>query len=201
MTGESSTEISRGYVLAPPVIFCTCLRYLKDSIMIDKDGHARLADFSLITLIPDQSTFVSTCIEGGTFLWMSPELLDPESFNLKGIRLTKESDCYALGMVIYEILSGQVPFGKRGGPFVALSKVLCGERPPRPQGEAGELFTDDIWEVVELCWKPRPSDRAIANDVLECLGGTPPPSRPPFKIDRDADTDSDDQSDAASDDS
>ncbi|KAF9643891.1 kinase-like protein [Thelephora ganbajun] len=172
-----------------------------DNIMIDKDGHARLADFSLITLIPDQSKFVSTCIESGTFLWMSPELLDPESFSLKGICPTKESDCYALGMVVYETLSGQVPFGKRGGPFAALSKVLGGERPARPQGEGGKLITDDIWEVVELCWRPQPSDRAIANDVLECLGGTHSPTRPPFKIDRDAETDSDDQSDAASDDS
>ena len=39
---------------------------------------------------------------GGTFGWMSPELLDPLLFGSNG-RPTRESDCYALGMVIYEV--------------------------------------------------------------------------------------------------
>ena len=40
---------------------------------------------------------------GGTERWMSPELLDPEAFGLNGDRPTKQSDCYALGMVVYEV--------------------------------------------------------------------------------------------------
>ena len=39
---------------------------------------------------------------GGTFCWMSPELLDPAHFG-RNSRLTRESDCYALGMVVYEV--------------------------------------------------------------------------------------------------
>ena len=38
----------------------------------------------------------------GTFRWTSPELLDPPRFASDG-RPTRESDCYALGMVIYEV--------------------------------------------------------------------------------------------------
>ena len=34
---------------------------------------------------------------------MGPELLDPERFGVEGDRPTKESDCYAFGMVIYEV--------------------------------------------------------------------------------------------------
>ena len=44
--------------------------------------------------------------EGGTYRWMSPELLDPERFGMSATgdnRPTKQSDCYALGMVIYEV--------------------------------------------------------------------------------------------------
>lgn len=44
----------------------------------------------------------SFVLSAGTFRWMSPELLDPGRFNSDG-RLTRESDCYALGMVIYEV--------------------------------------------------------------------------------------------------
>jgi len=43
---------------------------------------------------------------GGTARWMSPELFDPERFGIQGsegYRQTRESDCYALGMVIYEV--------------------------------------------------------------------------------------------------
>jgi serine/threonine protein kinase len=43
---------------------------------------------------------------GGTRRWMSPELLDPELFGIpesEGDRPTRQSDCYALGMVIYEV--------------------------------------------------------------------------------------------------
>jgi len=34
---------------------------------------------------------------------MSPELLDPERFGITDYRPTKKSDCYALGMVVYEV--------------------------------------------------------------------------------------------------
>jgi len=40
---------------------------------------------------------------GGTTRWMSPELLDPDRYGLPDSRPTKESDCYALGMVAYEV--------------------------------------------------------------------------------------------------
>ena len=40
---------------------------------------------------------------GGTERWMSPELLMPEQFGFSETRPTKQSDCYALGMVIYEV--------------------------------------------------------------------------------------------------
>jgi len=105
---------------------------------------------------------------------MSPELLDPEGFGLKDSRPTKESDCYALGMVVYEVLSGQTPFASSRG-FTIISKVLGGERPERPHGEQGKLFTDALWRVLERCWRPQPSDRTGAKDVLLCLEGPPSP--------------------------
>ena len=40
---------------------------------------------------------------GGTTRWMSPELLYPEGYGTSDGRPTKQSDCYALGMVVYEV--------------------------------------------------------------------------------------------------
>ena len=124
---------------------------------------------------------------------MSPELLDPGMFGLKKRRSTKESDCYALGMVIYEILSGQTPFSPSKAPVV-MRKVLNGERPEKPQGNTGKYFTDGIWRVMQSCWKHRPRDRIRAKDILLGLEGNPASSRLSSDVDEDMETDRDDQS-------
>lgn len=99
---------------------------------------------------------------------MSPELLDPDQFGSKIGRPTEESDCYALGMTIFEVLSGQVPF-QDYSYFAVMRKVLEGERPGRPEGGEGVWFTDDLWEMLGLCWSHQPGDRPTIEDVLECL--------------------------------
>ena len=134
-------------------------------------------------------------MEGGTIGWMSPELLDPGRFNLTEGRRTKESDCYALGMVIYEVLSGQAPFA----PLNTLSiimRVMEGVRPGRPEGKAGALFTNDLWEILELCWKHQASERISAKDVLQRLDTTSLPSRPSSDVDLITETGSGEQLDA-----
>ena len=92
-----------------------------------------------------------------------------------------ESDCYALGMVIYEVLSGQTPFSTYNS-YEIHHKVRDGKRPERPQGEAGKLFTDGIWNMVEDCWKAEPSERITAKDILQGLEGKPYPSRSPSDL-------------------
>jgi len=55
-----------------------------------------MTDLSTIVLSKTVASF------GGTLSWMSPELLDPLRFGTNGCP-TRESDCYALGIVIYEV--------------------------------------------------------------------------------------------------
>ena len=63
-------------------------------------------------------------IQGGIIRWMGPEILDLEKFGLKDSCLMKASDCYALGMVIYETVSGKGPFHEHAG-FAVFTKVLA----------------------------------------------------------------------------
>jgi len=91
----------------------------KANILISKDRRACIADFGLSTITGvttrapgegSQASLISkdtlmSFAGGGTRRWMSPELLYPEKFGMpesEGDRPTRQSDCYALGMVIYE---------------------------------------------------------------------------------------------------
>lgn len=117
----------------------------------------------------EQLTTTSPAKGCGTIRWTSPELLFPEEFGFESGCPTKESDCYSLGMVIYEVLSGEVPFAAIQLEVAVIVKVLEGEHPKRPEKESGKLFTDSIWEMLNLCWKPQPQDRINARAVLLAL--------------------------------
>jgi serine/threonine protein kinase len=146
----------------------TNLTFTKANVMIDENGRARLADFGLLTFVSDPSnpSNPSSVINAGTTRWMSPELLHPEHFGFKQSRPTKKSDCYALGMVILEVLSGEPPFA-RDKDFIVMRKVIEGERPERPKGA---WFTDGLWRTLEQCWLPQPHNRPTIEAVLGRLG-------------------------------
>ena len=99
---------------------------------------------------------------------MSPELLDPERFGLGDSRPTRDSDCYALGMVILEVLTGKPPFSDYNY-LIAMRKILEGERPGRPRGGEGAWFTDNLWEMLGQCWSPRPERRPRIDALIQCL--------------------------------
>lgn len=107
---------------------------------------------------------------------MSPELIEPQDFDLDNSCRTKKSDCYALWMVIYEIISGHLPFHEHAD-YAVVSKVLKGKRP-----HLGAEFPGILSEMLRLCWMPHPSDRPNIEDVLHCLESVlelsklPPPS-------------------------
>jgi serine/threonine protein kinase len=124
---------------------------------------------------------------------MSPELLDPKGFNSNG-RSTRESDCYALGMVIYEVSwshssrcalthTSQVLTGLR--PFhdmrhlTFIPPVLRGERPEKPPQAESLGFSDTIWELLQSCWSEDISARPTARVLLDHLSIASPTWLPP----------------------
>ena len=95
---------------------------------------------------------------------MSPERIAPEQFGFKNSRPTTSSDCYALGMVIYETMSGNIPFHKDTDLTVFMKVVIKGEHPPR-----GGKLTKSLWVMLEQCWAAKPNDRPSIEGVLQCL--------------------------------
>ena len=114
-------------------------------------------------IVPDNPDVLYSSKRGCSIEWTSPELLKSSSSG-EGCP-TKASDCYALGMVVYEVLSGKTPFTPERGPIIVI-KVLGGKHPVRP---AGELFTDGIWKLLKQCWELNPIKRISADGVLPRL--------------------------------
>ena len=143
--------------------------FIKDTVMIDRNGEARLADFGILTFVSRLPThFIPNSLLSpidATIRWMSPELFDPGGSWPGSGQPTKESDYYALGMVILEVLSGAPPF-----PYVNYrsikSSIIDGARPRRP---GGARFTDALWGITEQCWLLNPNDRPTAEAVLQSL--------------------------------
>ena len=134
---------------------------------------------------------------GGTIRWMSPELLDsPPGSNG---RPTRESDCYALGMVIYEVswlcssqvvllihpfqvLTGLLPFHNLH-LYTPVLAILRGERPEKPLDAEPLGLSDALWGLVRSCWSESSSTRPTARRLLDCLSvasltWVPPPVYP-----------------------
>ena len=144
------------------------LFFTKANILIDQDYRARLADFGHLNFVPDPENHTvsnSTANPGGTIRWMSPELLYPQRFGFKDARPRMESDYYALGMVILEVLSGQAPYAYCK-EVVVIGKVVDGKIPERPEAT---WFTDELWEILEECWSSKAKDRPSVQTILECL--------------------------------
>ena len=76
----------------------------QENIFVDKTRTVRIGDFGLMTMGDLGTTIFSDTVgpSGGTLRWMSPELLKLMGTS-SNIRPTRESDCYALGMVVYEV--------------------------------------------------------------------------------------------------
>ena len=158
--------------------------FIKANILIDQNGFARLADFGLLTIISDPTNYTvsSSAMTHGTTRWMSPELLDPDQFEFCDGQPTKKSDCYALGMVIYEVLSGKAPFMPLK-EYIVMRKVLEGERPGIPEGSDGVWFTDGLWRMVNRCWTTQPESRPSAEAILDCLERDSGTWRSPSRMD------------------
>ena len=156
-------EISRAYVFDTkggfPILLCFSF---KDNILVDQTGHSRLADFGFLTIISDVATHLPSTSHsiGGTLRWMGPELLAPEKFGFKESRLTKPSDCYSFGMVVYETISGKKPYHETPD-LAVMFKIVDGQRPRRCEG-----FVDGLWGMVEECWTPQPNGRPSVESIL-----------------------------------
>ena len=73
------------------------------NILVDDDGHARLADFGMALIAEGTAYNYGSLHGGGAIRWSAPELLDPEEFGFENSRPTFQSDIYAFACMCVEV--------------------------------------------------------------------------------------------------
>ena len=89
------------------------------NILVDKQGHVKVADFGIARLKASQTTRIDS--EGGASAMGSVHYFSPEQ--ARGELADEKSDLYSVGVVMYEMLTGQVPFDGETSVSVALKHV------------------------------------------------------------------------------
>jgi non-specific serine/threonine protein kinase/serine/threonine-protein kinase len=168
-------------------------RDLKPSniLVSTKEGHLKLLDFGTAKLLkgPEESTVTEAML-------LTPRYASPEQ--LRKDPITTRSDVYSLGMVLYELLSGQRPFGNTGevvqelarayqySEGKALGQTVTGEDAAKRSTSESDLKRTLSGDLALICSKALDHDparryataRELASDLEAYLASKPISARP-----------------------
>ncbi|KAG9009180.1 hypothetical protein FRB93_005676 [Tulasnella sp. JGI-2019a] len=136
-----------------------------DNVLVKDCGQAALWDFGLARILQTRRTGLTTSgIGQGGLGFVAPEIMAEDGH--KDSKTTK-SDVYAVGGLILNVLSGQLPFHHLG-PLRIMQLASQGEIPP--QNKHPEIDPNaTIWDLMERCWKLKPKDRPDMHQVCREL--------------------------------
>jgi tRNA A-37 threonylcarbamoyl transferase component Bud32 len=133
------------------------------NILLRDDAFAYLADFGIARLLERESGLTQTGSFIGTPEYMAPELFESQA--------SQSSDIYALGIVLYSLLTGRLPF-TGPNPLTIVQKQL--HEPPTPPSRLNRAVSPEVEQVVLCALEKDPrrrfqSARAFANVYRHAL--------------------------------
>jgi serine/threonine protein kinase len=141
------------------------------NILVTRDRVVKILDFGIARI--GDSDMTQSGMVLGTPSYISPELL-------KGAKVDYRADMWAVGVILYEVLSGRRPF--EAGTIVSLIHKIVHEPLP-PLDARGLGLPVPLVAAVEKSLAKRPQDRfadlhAMETALLSAIGATPPPEQP-----------------------
>ena len=128
------------------------------NVMVDPDGRARVTDFGIARAGASEITQTGSVL--GTAQYLSPE-------QAQGFEVGAPSDHYSVGVILYEALTGRVPFEGESAVAIAMKQVT---EPPRPPSELNPQVSPALDAVVLRALAKDPANRfQSADEFLEAL--------------------------------
>ena len=128
------------------------------NVLLDEEGHAKVADFGIARAEASDMTDEGAML--GTVQYVSPE-------QAQGRPVSPRSDLYSVGVVLYELLTGQVPFDGEAPVSIALKQV---SEPPVPPSQLEPSVPPALEAVVMRALEKDPAYRfADADEFIGAL--------------------------------
>jgi eukaryotic-like serine/threonine-protein kinase len=126
------------------------------NVLLNGDGRAKVTDFGIARSLNVQRGMTQTGTVLGTSDYIAPE-------QAQGQRVDEHTDVYSLGVVVYELLTGEVPFP--GENFVAVAMRHINEEPPSVREKRPDVPVR-VDEAVRRAMAKRPEDRFPTMDAF-----------------------------------
>jgi tetratricopeptide (TPR) repeat protein/tRNA A-37 threonylcarbamoyl transferase component Bud32 len=151
------------------------------NILITKAGEPKLLDFGIAKLLDPQTSMAGE--QTMTFAAaMTPEYASPEQ--VRGEMMTTAGDVYSLGVVLYELLTGQRPYRIKTRNPTDIARAITEQEPTRPSSALAKrdanskLLKGDLDNIVLKALRKEPGRRyasvaQFANDIWRHLDGRP----------------------------
>ena len=151
-----------------------------DNVLVSEDGAPHLLDFGTAKLMSSGGTVDTRGLTREGFLSFTPAYASPEQ--VLGRNVTTSSDTYSLGVLLYQMLTGRLPYELNDFTAEEMIRVIC-EQKISPPSSADRTFPDkDLEAILAKALRKEPEQRyqtadAFASDVQAYLDHRPVSAR------------------------